>query len=666
MKIKLLFIILFVFCFGLISKSSAIAQSNQYPMRTNPDVPQNFHTYTQNVVLELLAATSCIITGTDPLNQNGKCLGIDPKTKKIGYVENKGGAIGMMGNLIAKTYEIPISGTHFAKDLANNFGIAKKSYAGTPCDALPIGSLQHTECLTNLADSPNNPTSTSLGTGIGFNGLLPLIDLWKTFRNIVYLFFVLIFLFVGIGIMFRIKIDPRTVMTMQNQIPKIIIALVLVTFSYAIAGFLIDMMYILIYLMFNVFAPHISDSSNYTPGAIQGKNPISAVGLVGGLGMVWSVSSGIGNILGSLFDGSMGKLIATVMGTIIGGGIGAIGGPVGIAIGAGVGLATGGFAGGKIIEMVGGLIAFIVIGAAILTALFRLWFQLIKAYIFIMINTVIAPFWIAGGLIPGSTKNFGMWLRDMIGNLSAFPATLFMFLIGKIFIDAFGKNANTMNNQFAPPLIGNPGDQDNFGAIIGVGIILLTPQVVTMVRAAIKAPEGKYSSAVGGAISAGAGMSKEALSPAGRNLFGRKDPYTGKRMGGVARFGAKRLGSKLADKYAGDSSPIAVLKKPFSKWRSWGERATIEDKRRIHGIDDRTRSTEEAPSGGVAAGTGAATTGASGETTATDTGTPTTPAAPATGSPARPAVDPSSVAHAPATPPPSTEGEDNDDRYNPV
>ena len=86
-------------------------------------------------------------------------------------------------------------------------------------------------------------------TGTGFDGLKPLLPLWTVFRNIVYILFVLVFVIIGVAIMLRLKIDPRTVMTIQNQIPKLIIGILLVTFSFSIAGFLIDIMYTSIYLI---------------------------------------------------------------------------------------------------------------------------------------------------------------------------------------------------------------------------------------------------------------------------------------------------------------------------------------------------------------------------------------------------------------------------------
>src|SRR3989338_11081239 len=125
-----------------------------------------------------------------------------------------------MSNMISMLYAPPIHTSDYFQSLANNFGIVKNANAQTK--------------------------------GTGFDGLKPLQNLWEAFRNIVYLLFVIVFVVIGLAIMLRIKIDPRTVMTIQNQIPKIIIGILLVTFSFAIAGFLVDIMWILTNLIFGI------------------------------------------------------------------------------------------------------------------------------------------------------------------------------------------------------------------------------------------------------------------------------------------------------------------------------------------------------------------------------------------------------------------------------
>ncbi len=474
MRLKLLLSLFFLFILGLTYTPSVLAQfENVDPQakyyNTEPGVPQDFSTYTQSVFINIMATAGCHLTGVDVTKSDGKCLGVNPQTGKIGYVEGGGGLIGITSNMIASTFTIPVSGTHYGQYLADNFGVSKPAYADT--------------------DQPGDRT--------GFNGLMPILPLWTIFRNIVYLLFVLLFVLIGLGIMFRVKIDPRTVMTIQNQIPKVIIALILVTFSYAIAGFLIDLMYVMLYLIFNIFSSYL-DVEKFNPARVQGANPITAVGFSMGLSMAWQASQGLGNIIGSLFQGTYGNLIAGVVGGILGA---VAGGGIGSVFTGAIGFGVGFLGGTKLLGVVGGLIAFLVLAIAILQALFRLWIALLKAYIFILINTIFSPFWIAAGLVPGSSLNFGGWVRDMIGNLASFPATLFMLIMGKIFMDIYSKPSDM---YFTPPFIGNPGDPNQLSALIGIGIILLTPNVVTIVRTTIKAPEGKLTSGVGQSFKQGA------------------------------------------------------------------------------------------------------------------------------------------------------------------
>src|SRR3989344_5853377 len=176
-----------VFCFLVTPTANAqfsSTGSRTNYLNTNPDVPQNFHTYTQSVLLEIAAAASCQIAGFDPMNPSGKCLGVDPATGKIGFVENGGGLIGITGQMIAATFDIPVSGSQYVRYLAGNFGIAKKTHA------------QDSDLIIDDVS----------GNGVGFSGLSKIMKLWIVFRNVVFMFFVLIFVLIGLGIMFRIKI----------------------------------------------------------------------------------------------------------------------------------------------------------------------------------------------------------------------------------------------------------------------------------------------------------------------------------------------------------------------------------------------------------------------------------------------------------------------------
>lgn len=75
-------------------------------------------------------------------------------------------------------------------------------------------------------------------TAAGYTG--PLLDitfsLWRIVRNMAYALMAIIMVIVGIMIMTRKKINPQTMVSVQYAIPKVIIALVLITFSYPIGA----------------------------------------------------------------------------------------------------------------------------------------------------------------------------------------------------------------------------------------------------------------------------------------------------------------------------------------------------------------------------------------------------------------------------------------------
>lgn len=478
----------FIFLISLLISSNTFAQTlpaagsaqtnPNISSNTNPDVANNLHNWTQNVMIETMSSLICQLAGVDPVNPNAQCLGVDHETGKIGFVQNGGGAIGLMGNAITMLYTPPLHTKDYFQNLAGNFGLVKPTRAAT--------------------------------TTTGFNSLSPILNIWSTMRDIVYLLFVVIFISIGVAIMLRVKIDPRTVMTIQNQIPKIIIGLILVTFSFAIAGFLIDIMYASIYLIFGVLSSiPKSNLEGLTPAILQGKNALEAAnGLNPSWGGVFGLSinlsqSALGPIysflgIGGVFGGVIDNSILNYFIHVLSGGIGLfvglqvkspsiLGTDLGFLAGTPLAIATAIATEAGLRFFIPNLIAFLVVIIALLFALFRLWFALISAYIFFLLDVITAPFWIFAGLIPGASISFGLWLRDIVSNLAAFPVAIVMFLLGRLFIEAFGDTQ--VAGQFVPPFIGNPGSTHAIGALIGFGFILLTPNVVVMVKSALKAPK---------------------------------------------------------------------------------------------------------------------------------------------------------------------------------
>lgn len=490
-----LFIFLLVF---FVSKTSFAQTTNYIPQNTQvlKSVPNNLNTYSQSVLFSVLSAVGCQLAGIDPANPNQPCLGTDPQTGKIGFTKNNGGLIGFAGSMITTLYTPPAHTSDYIQYLAGNFGIAKSA-------------------------------SAQNYSGVGLTTITPIASLWIVFRNIVYLLFVVIFMLIGVGIMLRVRIDPRTVMTIQNQIPKIIIGIILVTLSFPIAGFLIDFMWVVILVVKNILEP----LTNPVPLSYNFVTPFGLSNVFGGiLGVARDTAGFLGSsIFNSGFTTNNVNSLVHLSDPPPGCGILDVGCWLGGLLGNIVGAIL-----GFIIGIAVGLIAFFVVVIALLWALFKLWFELLKSYISILIGIIFAPFWIVAGLIPGSGEKvgFGAWLRDMLGNLMAFPVAIGMFYLAAIFVRQFKAASDVF---FLPPLIG-PQSAD-FGAIIAFGILMMTPNAVKITKAAFKS-KGIEGGAVGQGVGAAIGV---LAAPTGRvkgALFGT-DARTGQANVGTAYVGRK-------------------------------------------------------------------------------------------------------------------------------
>jgi hypothetical protein len=457
--ISLVFLCFFVF------KSPSFAQTNSYSLPTipqaknltpitNPDVPNNLTTYSQTVLFGLMSAVGCQLAGVDPVNPKQLCLGVDQQTGKIGFVQNNGGAIGLATNLIAGTFLIPVHFSDYVAYTFDNFGFPKKTYA----------------------------------QGIGFTGLQPVLGIFTIFRNLSYILMVFIFLVIGVAIMLRVRIDPRTVMTIQNQIPKLIIGILMITFSYGIAGFLIDMMWVGTYFVVNTLTPSVQQQ-NVTQSLTQ-----SAPGFAnnifidkGGLfQLATDGAAATGNLVRQVIRPDTLASNAPTDNVDCGWNVfcaidnalkGTISGVINMAV-------------SWIVGFIVGVIAFLVFAIAIIVQLFKLWFALLKAFVSVLLDVMLAPFWILGGLIPGAGGNIGIgpWLRDLIANLAVFPAVVFLFIVARIIMDGFSASGSSSSN-FNPPLLGNAGGTNAgmFGALIAIGFILGAPSAVEQIKKALKA-----------------------------------------------------------------------------------------------------------------------------------------------------------------------------------
>ncbi len=331
-------------------------------------------------------------------------------------------------------------------------------------------------------------------TGFGFNALDPILPLWKGVRNISYMLFILITLVLAFMIMFRVKISPQIVISVQSALPKIVIALVLVTFSYAIAGFLVDLMYVVIGLISMIFAS--------------------------ALDLSFAKSTTIFNLLtkGILNTGVFGFLFIYIVMfflAFVSALFGATGGVLGF-------IAATIFSFGAFIPIVSivGILATIILAIVLFFITFKIVFMLVKTFANILLLTVLAPFQIAmGALIP--SFGFGAWLKSFVANLAVFPITgllimLSYIFLGRVFLTAFDNwlpfelidilnvtpLAIFVDGSAWPPLLGIGAEKMIPLLYLVVSFIILTiiPKTADIIKSMIEGKPFAYGTAIGEAF----------------------------------------------------------------------------------------------------------------------------------------------------------------------
>src|SRR3972149_2207167 len=223
--------------------------------------------------------------------------------------------------------------------------------------------------------------------GFGFSTLSPIQEIWKAIRNIASFLLVIAFVAISFMVMFRLKISPQTVITIQSAIPRMIFVLLLITFSYAIAGFVIDLSFVSVGLL-AVAADSVSSLSAvelYTK--LIGGHPMITMFLI--------VNTYITAY--TIIPLTVGVLSVTMAVPAL---------------------------------FIQGIIFLVIIAFFILIWLRILW-TWIKTFINIVLLIVFGPIIILGGIFP-NTGGFGSWLRDLVAQVAVFPGIIAMFFLAHI------------------------------------------------------------------------------------------------------------------------------------------------------------------------------------------------------------------------------------------
>ncbi len=211
-------------------------------------------------------------------------------------------------------------------------------------------------------------------------------NIWVKFRDLAYLFFVVVMIVIGFMIMFRSKLGGQTLVSLGNTIPNVIVGLILVTFSFAIAGLVIDIGGLITSFLASIFKGELVSIENvgnlmksvFTPGVSW---------VTGGVGV-----TGLGTVAGVAIFGTLASTLGVAL------------------------------AGAGLILI---LLALALLGV-VFVGVIKLLITLYKAYFGILLGVALGPLQIMIGTIPGQNHMTMNWLLGIVRNVLVFPVVFFI------------------------------------------------------------------------------------------------------------------------------------------------------------------------------------------------------------------------------------------------
>lgn len=332
------------------------------------------------------------------------------------------------------------------------------------------------------------PTAYAQTEGFGFRNLGSVQAMWRTFRNFAYLFFVLVTIVFAFMIMFRVKISPQTIVTVQSALPKVIIGLIGVTFSFAIAGFLIDIMYVVLGLIAQLFS-EVVFPFDVSWNIFTGQVGLMIVFLVHFILFIVAVLfSFVFFALSSIINAS----IAAALGTIV---------------------------------LLLGIIILLILMIIYVWNWIKLVWLMIKTVANIFLAVIFSPITITFGIL-GKGGGLTSYIKNLAANLAVFPVVGALLLLSfhflfwamaisvkgivedNILVDAISAIGRLINPDFTPVSIILTGSIWNppfisegfLGFVfagVGLSLIMLTPKVADAIKSFIQGREFDYGTALG-------------------------------------------------------------------------------------------------------------------------------------------------------------------------
>lgn len=232
------------------------------------------------------------------------------------------------------------------------------------------------------------------------------LAVWKAFRNMALGLMSIFLVFIGIMIIMRKKVDPRTVLTLQAALPKVIISMILIVLSFGIG------------VTFIRFIPAVQDWSDTIFDAVTADLNMTQQNTKAPE-VVFSVSSlSLVNILTTverLGEGISTGAMAIFVGPIV-------------------------------------LVVWLVV-------LMMVYVKVVFIYVRMLMQTITAPFIFAIGALPGNDAQILNWFKKMIAWLVSIPAMYFLISLAEfvmlyaIDVGMFGGSLQGFNNTFVAGVV---------------------------------------------------------------------------------------------------------------------------------------------------------------------------------------------------------------------
>lgn len=447
----------------------ATVSANYQPLG---QVSQQSPQYANLMVNNLLHSFSCILVGYSPIGH--PCVDYIQGIPVISSIDTSGGLLGSIMNLTTIVMaNPPIRTGQYLATLGNSLGFTKEVYA-------QVG-----------------------GTGAGV--LKPIENLWQVSRNISYIIMIIIFVVIGLMVMFRTRINPQTVISIQAALPGLVIGLIMITFSYFLASLLVDTAYITTNIVGYYFTAAQGKPEAVLLDNTSDKSVLTIFGqFVGSIGRD-DIKGGLDYLFTSLTP-EVQELMRFIAGAIsfqYGNQVGQIVPVVGQFVGPIVGLGFSVFTAATP-PTVFSTVLWIVAIAALIFQMIKLLMRLINCYLHIIFLTITAPFQFLAASLPGRQGITTNWIRNILANVLAFPAVLAVFYFVAYLLGDPRPPFNIIGQpqiagQNALPLFG--GLETSFIRLMLVyGALVATPKIPDLVVEAI-GKVGRAGSVIGQEIS---------------------------------------------------------------------------------------------------------------------------------------------------------------------